>query len=101
MTKINFKGSVWTLPYRGRFGCQIRDTLNVIINHPEGIALYAAMGLRGRAKSYEGKYRASFARFAKANTDKLVAGTVGPKGGFGYQLRQVYAQVPGGPPCGV
>jgi hypothetical protein len=50
-----------------------------------GIALYAAMNLRGKAKTYAGKYVASFVRFAEVNKDKLHSGHVGPKGGWGYR----------------
>jgi len=87
MTTKQFGGYTWNLPYRGRFGCQIRATLAAILHHSDGIALYAAMGLEGRAKNYEGRYRAAFARFADVNEDKLEAGAVGPRGGFGYRIR--------------
>jgi hypothetical protein len=94
MTKVTFAGSEWTLPYRGRFGCQIQATLRAIINHPEGIALYAAMDLHGKAINYYGRYVSAFARFAEANSDKLESGSVGPKGGFGYKLREPVAATP-------
>jgi hypothetical protein len=94
MTKVTFAGSEWALPYRGRFGCQIQATLRAIINHPEGIALYAAMDLHGNARKYSGRYASSFARFAEANTDKLEAGKVGPKGGFGFKLRKPVVVAP-------
>ena len=82
---INFAGETWTLPPRGRFGRAMQDTLQVILGSKKGIALYAAMGLRGKAKRYEGKYRRAFIRFAEENEDKLEAGKVGPKGGWGYK----------------
>jgi hypothetical protein len=94
MTKVTFAGNDWTLPYRGRFGCQIQATLRAIINHPEGIALYAAMDLHGNACDYSSRYAASFARFAEANSDKLESGNVGPRGGFGYKLREPAAVTP-------
>ena len=87
-TRVTFMGMEWTLPYRGRFGCQIQATLRAIINHPESITLYAAMDLHGNARNYSSRYAASFARFAEANADKLESGNVGPKGGFGYKLRE-------------
>jgi hypothetical protein len=94
MTKVTFAGSEWALPYRGRFGCQIQATLRAIINHPEGISLYAAMDLHGNARNYSNRYAAAFTRFAEANTDKLVAGAVGPKGGWGFKLREPEVATP-------
>jgi hypothetical protein len=94
MTKVNFMGSEWTLPYRGRFGCQIQATLRAIINHPEGIALYAAMDLHGKARQYSSRYATSFARFAEANADKMESGKVGPKGGWGFKLREPEVATP-------
>lgn len=88
LTTKNFAGQEWKLPYRGRFGCEIEHTLSMILRHPEGIALYAAQDLRGSAKNYSDRYRAAFARFAAANSDKLEAGSVGPRGGFGYRVRE-------------
>ncbi len=84
MTTVEFGGETWTLPYRGRFGYQIRSTLEAIMCS-NGIALYAAMRLRGRARRWEDVYRRSFIRFAEANPDKLIEGYVGPKGGWGYR----------------
>ena len=89
MTTKQFYGDVFVLPYRGRFGCQIRHTLNAIMQNAldggNGIALYAAMALRGKARTYAGRYEAAFARFAEVNKDKLQSGRVGPRGGFGYR----------------
>ena len=93
-TRVNFMGNDWTLPYRGRFGCQIQATLRAIINHPEGIALYAAMDLHGNARNYSSRYAASFVRFAEANVDKLESGKVGPKGSFGFKLREPVVVTP-------
>lgn len=91
MTQTQYGGFTWNLPYRGRFGYQIACTLAAILDasaSERGIALYAAMGLQGKAKRYEDVYRRSFIRFAEANTDKLQPGAVGPKGGWGYRFRQ-------------
>jgi hypothetical protein len=86
MTKVTIRGIEFELPYRGRMGCQIERTLVNIIES-EGIALYRAMGLQGRAKSYAGRYRNAFIRFAEQNPDLLEAGPWGPKGGWGYRLK--------------
>lgn len=87
MTRVEDLGEVWNLPYRGRYGCQIRSTLRNIVNSDSDIALYAAMGLRGRAKQYGGRYKDAFVRFARANADKLEEGPVGPKGGYGFRYK--------------
>lgn len=86
MTTVQFQGHEFTLPYRGKFGCQIQSTLAGIMRSKSGIALYAAMGLTGRAKSYGGRYKAAFQRFAYANPDKLREGNPGPKGGYGFRF---------------
>lgn len=87
---IAFGGRVWDLPPRGRFGCQIRYTLDAILSAGQGgVALYAAMALRGRAREYAGRYESAFIRFARANADKLVEGAVGPRGGYGFRMREV------------
>ncbi len=80
-----YRGRLWNLPPRGRMGYQICSTLDAIIDRGP-LALYAAMALRGRAKSYEGRYRAAFVRFARANSHVLHEGSVGPKGGYGFEL---------------
>lgn len=86
--KVNFEGIEWQLPYHGRLGISIQKTLHNIVASSEGIALYAAQDLHGEAKRYESRYRAAFIRFAEANDDKLVAGNVGPHGGFGYRFQE-------------
>jgi hypothetical protein len=83
---FEFMNITFNYPPSGKFGDNVRGTLSSIIRHPEGIALYKAMGLRGRAKSYEGRYRRAFINFAEANDDILEEGKVGPRGGFGYRL---------------
>lgn len=84
MTTVIIGQDVYTLPYRGRFGSQIRRTLHTIRRSKKGIALYAAMNLRGRAKTYEGRYKQAFRRFAEANPLLLREGYPGPRGGMGY-----------------
>jgi len=87
VTTVRVGKYVFNLPYRGRFGCQISVTLyRIMASQSHGMALYSAMGLRGSAKSYEGKYRYAFIRFAEANKDKLIPGNWGPKGGWGYKF---------------
>ncbi len=88
MTTREDHGICWALPYRGRIGCQISWTLGAIIDaHRDGagIALYAAMSLRGTAQKYGDRYKSAFMRFAAANTDLLECGSTGPRGGFGYR----------------
>jgi hypothetical protein len=87
MTTIEYRGETWNLPPRGRFGVQIESTLDAILRaheRGEGIALYSAMDLRGRAKSFADRYERAFIRFARANPDKLESGGTGPRGGFGF-----------------
>ena len=83
MSTQTIDGFTFRVP--SRIGCTMRATLATIMQGPP-MALYAAMGLRGRAKSYESRYRASFARFAQANPELLQPGAVGPRGGFGYRF---------------
>ncbi len=49
-----------------------------------GIALYAAMNLEGRARQYEDRYKRAFVRFARENPCLLKEGYPGPKGGYGF-----------------
>ncbi len=85
---VTYNGRTYRLPINGRLGCNIRKTLDAILAHPEGIALYAAMDLRGVAKSWTPKYKQAFTRFASANADQLEPGPWGPKGGFGYRFKE-------------
>lgn len=67
----------------------------------KGIAAYALLGLKGRAKQYESRYRASLSNAVAAHNDGVAtnsplssnivieAGPFGPKGGQGYRLAAI------------